>query len=391
MSTYSEILCLIREAETLQQKAQLLTYLANSLSDPRSPRGKASPADRREVALAAIEEAVKLPSILEGAVCYREKSKAFDILSPLMQLVMQGFGNPDDIPTDQREMLKSVVERCDKERFVENAVNECFREGNNRPTAADMERILCMVAPLQDEFHKEMLWQGLVLYRNQVERLPEDAKAVLARYAISEMERYTLACTKGEGSEDMYENLEFISDIVRSLMGDPSMDQSITAHLMVLFMLERPAVSYYALSTLLAAGETVPDEVILPLAKDVEYADRVYHLLGRYGAEERLPMELRDPIYLAKSDLVQWLAYPTELGKRPDEIEFLGQTKKKGEIYHIFRFKSDSENLDEESQNVWLVGWAGSEGGTFSHFDLYKDYDKGTVEKTVKYIRKKIL
>ena len=102
-------------------------------------------------------------------------------------------------------------------------------------------------------------------------------------------------------------------------------------------------------------------------------------------------MELRDPIYLAKSDLVQWLAYPTELGKCPDEIEFLGQTKKKGEIYHIFRFKSDSENLDEESQNVWLVGWAGNEGGTFSHFDLYKDYDKGTVEKTVKYIRKKIL
>ena len=47
--------------------------------------------------------------------------------------------------------------------------------------------------------------------------------------------------------------------------------------------------------------------------------------------------------------------------------------------------------LSEEQKNKWLIGWSSNEGGTFSNFDEYEKFDKGTPEKTVKYIKKKLL
>ncbi|MDE5616332.1 MAG: hypothetical protein K2I78_00925, partial [Clostridia bacterium] len=74
-----------------------------------------------------------------------------------------------------------------------------------------------------------------------------------------------------------------------------------------------------------------------------------------------------------------------------DEIEFLGKSTVKKEDYFIFKYKSDSDNLSDDLKNVWLIGWSGSDGGTFSDFDKLSDYEKKTPEKTVKYITKKLL
>lgn len=57
----------------------------------------------------------------------------------------------------------------------------------------------------------------------------------------------------------------------------------------------------------------------------------------------------------------------------------------------IFRYKSDSDNLSDELQNKWLIGWSGDKGGTFSQFDEYALYEKKTPEKTLKYIKKKLI
>ena len=88
---------------------------------------------------------------------------------------------------------------------------------------------------------------------------------------------------------------------------------------------------------------------------------------------------------------MHWLTYPTELGKAPDEIEYIGKTDVKKESFYIFKFKSDSDTLSEEQKSKWLIGWSSNEGGTFSNFDEYEKFDKGTPEKTVKYIKKKLL
>ena len=138
------------------------------------------------------------------------------------------------------------------------------------------------------------------------------------------------------------------------------------------------------------AEQTIPANIIIALANDIVYADMTYAILKQYGLQSLFPAELSTPEYLAKSDLVHWLTYPTELGKQPDEIEYLGKVKKKEE-YYIFRYISDSDNLGDDLKNQWLIGWSNDEGGTFSNFDLYSDFEQKTIEKTLKNIKKRLL
>ena len=385
MPAFTNIINSIKTAETLRDKSQLLTYLGRALS---ANRKKLSPADRTELGAFALSELEEVPALLNKAECYREKDEIFGIMDSLMNLVMICYDSPAAVPPDRLEMIKRVVERYDRERFLEMAIDEAFK-GN--PDEADMERILCMASPLKDEFHKGQLWQGLIHYKGQVNTLSNDAKAVLARYAVSELTRFAEARREGTFTEEMKDQLEFICDAAGCLMFRAPVHPELVGLIGDLFELKDGDISYYALSTLLSVGEKVSDEVIVTLAKDIIHADLTYSLLERHNMTARFPAELRDPAYLAKSDLVHWLTYPTELGREPDGIELLGVTKKKGETFHVFRFKSDSDNLGDDLKGVWLIGWSGNDGGTFSNFDKYADYEKKTPEKTVKYIRRKLL
>ena len=385
MSAFTNIINSVKAAETLREKSQLLTYLGRALS---ANRKKITPADKGELAAFALSELEEVPALLNKAENYREKDEIFGIMDSLMNLVMICYDSPAAVPPDRLEMIKRVVERYDRERFLEMAIDEAFK-GN--PTEADMERILCMAAPLKDEFQKGQLWHGLLHYKGQVNTLSNDAKAVLAKYAVSELNRFAEAHKEGALTEEMMGNLEFICDAAGCLMFRAPVNPELVGLIGDLFELKDSDISYYALSTLLSVGENAPDEVIVTLAKDLMYADQTYSLLERHSMTDRFPAELRDPAYLAKSDLVHWLTYPTELGREPDEIELLGVTKKKGETFHVFRYKSDSDNLGDDLKGVWLIGWSGNDGGTFSNFDKYADYEKKTPEKTVKYIRRKLL
>ena len=385
MTTYTPILDRVRAAETMHDKSQLLTYLGRALS---ANRKKLSPADRTELGAFTLSELEEVPARLNKMESYREKDEIFGIMDSLMNLVMICYDSPAAMPRDKVEMIQRVIERCNKERFLENAIDEAFK-GN--PTEADMERILCMASPLKDEFHKGQLWQGLIHYKGQVNTLSNDAKTVLARYAVSELNRFAEARREGTFTEEMKDQLEFICDAAGCLMFRAPVNPELVGLIGDLFELKDGDISYYALSTLLSVGEKVSDEVIVTLANDIIHADLTYSLLERHNMTARFPAELRDPVYLAKSDLVHWLTYPTELGREPDEIELLGVTKKKGETFHVFRYKSHSDNLGDDLKGVWLIGWSGNDGGTFSNFDKYADYEKKTPEKTVKYIRRKLL
>ena len=385
MSAFTNIINRAKNAETLHDKSQLLTYLGRGLAPAKK---KMTAADRDEISTFVLSELEVVPTLLNKAECYREKDEIFSLMDALMGLVMVCFDSPAAVPPDRMEMIKRVVERYDRERFLEMAIDEALK-GN--PTEADMERILCMASPLKDEFHKGQLWQGLIHYKGQVNTLSNDAKAVLARYAVSELTRFAEARREGTFTEEMKDQLEFICDAAGCLMFRAPVNSELVSLIGDLFELKDGDISYYALSTLLSVGEKVSDEVIVTLAKDIIHADLTYSLLERHNMTARFPAELRDPAYLAKSDLVHWLTYPTELGREPDEIELLGVTKKKGETFHVFRYKSDSDNLGDDLKGVWLIGWSGNDGGTFSNFDKYADYEKKTPEKTVKYIRRKLL
>ena len=125
----------------------------------------------------------------------------------------------------------------------------------------------------------------------------------------------------------------------------------------------------------------------------MEYACLTYHTLEQHGLASRFPAEYTTEEYLAKSDLVRWLTYPTELGKVPDEIVYIGKIKQffKKEVFHVFKFRSDSDTLDDSQKNKWLIGWSSNEGGTFSNFDEFAPYEGLPTEKALKLIKKNII
>ena len=385
MSAFTNIINSAKNTKTLHDKSQLLAYLGRALP---SSKKKLAAADRNEIGAYVLSELEAIPALLDKAESYREKDEIFGIMDSLIGLVTLCYDSPAAMAPDKVEMIQRVIERCNKERFLENAIDETFK-GN--PNEADMERILCMAAPLKDEFHKGQLWRGLLEYKGTVCRLSAEAKTVLVEYAVSELDRYDEARKAEALTEDMLDSLEFLCDAGQYLLYKMPPNRALTGRLTNLFSLKNPDISYYALSTLLSARCEVPDEVISFLAHNLVMADMTYQLLKKHVMPSRFPVDLRDPVYLAKSDLVHWLTYPTELGKAPDEIEYIGMTEKKGETFRIFRYKSDSDNLGNDLKGVWLIGWSGNDGGTFSNFDKYADYEKKTPEKTVKYIRRKLL
>jgi hypothetical protein len=205
---------------------------------------------------------------------------------------------------------------------------------------------------------------------------------MLGDYIASEVARYLSAPLH----EQAVTNLELIADVAGYLLTEELLKQ-----IYALLPLGHANINYYAVATLLKLGREVPTDVVAKLATNLTYANLTYHALKDHGKESLFPLEYSTEEYLAKSDLVHWLTYPTELGKEPDEIEYLGKVKVKGEHFWIFRFKSDSHTLDDARKNQWLIGWSGDDGGTFSQFDLYAPFEKKTPEKTVKYIKRKLL
>ena len=222
-------------------------------------------------------------------------------------------------------------------------------------------------------------------FGGSLSKLSGEAKARIAAYLAEELRRYLALSLR---TQEHINNLELAADVCKHFA-----NEEILSLLSEVLGFGYGNVNYYAAETLLAAGKELPREAIVSLAKDLGYADLTYRLLGKYGKQALFPEECRTAEYLAKSDMVHWLLYPTELGKAPDEIEYVGKVTYlfKKDVYYVFRFRSDSDTLGEEKKNKWLIGWSSEDGGTFSNFDEYALYEKGTVEATLKNIKKKLI
>ena len=194
--------------------------------------------------------------------------------------------------------------------------------------------MLSLVNQTEDAYHRGMLYAGLVHYRKKLSILSDDAKSLLADHIAAELNRYLAGAPL---SPDSVNNLELIADVSCYFANDA------VFHLLYRVLeLGYNNVNFYLTSTLLALGADVPSEVIASLAQDLEYANLTYGKLKAYGKEQLFPQNCSSPEYLAKSDMVHWLMYPTELGQAPDEIEYIGKITYlfKMEVYHVFRYRS---------------------------------------------------
>ena len=376
MATFTSIIEEIKHRSNFSEKTSFLTGILNSFQNKKV---KITPEDKKELSSFAFAEIKSLIELIPTLKTYQEKDEVFGYEDNLLGIVMLCHSSPAEISETDLNHIRTLTALVDQERFVENAIDNIFK--NNQNDKATVNQLLAAVSPLKDEFQKGQLYQGLLHYQNDIGNLPLDSKLLLADYISSELKRYLDTPL----DDVIVNNLEFACDVSKHFIND-----SILALLNDILKLEKSNVNYYAISTLLDAGQTVPSNVIVSLANDIVYADMTYALLQQHGLTSLFPAELATPEYLAKSDLVHWLTYPTELGKQPDKIEYLGKVKKK-EDYHVFRYTSDSDNLGDDLKGKWLIGWANDEGGTFSNFDLYSDYEQKTLEKTLKVIKKRLL
>ncbi len=376
MAEFSTFINHILETDSYDEKARMLSVIVKFI---KSKKGKIPPEDKTEIVNFAFAQIKKLISAIPAAQTYRQKDEMFSYEDNLLGIVMLCHASAAQIPETNLNDIKTLVELVDKERFIERAIDDIFEKGNN--AKENVERLFCALIPLKDEYQKGQLYNGLLHYQHLISSLPDDSKKLFADYIESQLKNYL----NSELTEEILNSLEIASDVAQHFATD-----AILASLQSLLKIENSNIRYYAVRSLLAAKQEVPEEIIVSLANDIVYADMTYAILKMHGKTDLFPVELANEEYLAKSDLVHWLTYPTELGKEPDQIEYLGKVKKK-EIYHIFRYTSDSDNLGEDLQGKWLIGWSNNEGGTFSNFDLYSNFEQKTVEKTLKVIKRKLL
>ncbi len=376
MATFTSMLQTMKQISNYSEKTQFTTYILRNLE---SKRVRLTSEDKAELSAMAFVEIAAVADVIPTLNTYRKKDTVFEYADQLFGIVTYCFASPADLPADKLDQLKSFRLLMDKERFVENEVDHVFGDGHH--SKYEMEHLVEVLAPVKDEYQRGLLYSGMLHYKDKLADIPEDAKAILTAYMAGEIKR----CLGGEPDREMINSLEVACDVCGYLLND-----ELITLLYEVLKLGHANINYYAVNTLLKAGKRIPDETVASLAADLEYASMTYVLLEQYGQADRFPSECATEEYLAKSTMIRWLVYPTELGQLPDEIEYLGKVKKK-EIYHIFRFKSHSDNLEDARKGVWLIGWASEEGGTFSEFDLYADFEQKTVEKTLKYIKRKLL
>lgn len=376
MSIVTQTIAVIRQTEKYSDKSKFLYLLVENLSTKKS---KLSSADREAFSRFLFEDIDSLLRQIPEAQSYKEKDFLFEYESHLLHAVITCHPSADELSDEQKDRLETLVKLVDKERFLENMINEIFAQRKNDPE--NVSYMLAMTKLTQDEYHKGKLYQGLIHYQRGIFKLPAESRELIGTHIQSEMKRYI----ENPLTTDIENNLELICDVCR-YFGKDRFEELLKQVLWI----GNTAVRFYAVATLLAFNCEIPQSIIHELSTDMEYATLTYALLKRYRKEKLFPAEYAYAEYLAQSDLIRWLTYPTELGKIPDEIEYVGRVRKGGN-YYIFRFRSDSENLEEELRGEWLIGWSGPHGSTFSNFDAYSNYEQESIEKTLKTIKKKLL
>ena len=374
MTQIEQIIAMLYNQESVNVKGQFIGYLTNMAS--QTTIGKK---DRDALNTLLEQELVFLKTAFAGATSYREKNDLIGYANGMMELTLTLYKDPSRVPQSLLGALSQIATIIREVRFLENAVEELF-EGDATPEdVAGLEKTLATVT---DEFQRGLFWSGLLHYAEKLPSFSQDALDAVTALMVKEFARlFTLDMTP-----DVCGAIEVACDAAQYNPREDSI-----ALLYQALTLESSAIRYFATVSLLSLGKEVAPTVIASLATDLEYACLIHEALEQNGKSDLFPDELKSAEYLAKSDLVHWLVYPTELGKKPDEIEYIGTVTVEKIPYYIFRFKSNSDNLDDEAKGKWLIGWSAAEGNTFSEFELYEDYEDSTVEKTLKNIKKKIL
>lgn len=363
-----------------QEKTQFFTFFLNVA---QRNRREFDEEDRSALMRYISELSDTIPRMVPDLPSYRDKDVLFTCADHILHLVMALFPSAADADPTLVQKLTALSEMVTRLRTVETALDSVMEK--DTVTAQDINRILYWVRQSSDEYQRGRLSAGLIHYAADLEKLTPEAKEVLQEFLSAEFHRWL---NTENPDRDILENLELTADAVRYFPSDSMVDGLRQA-----IKIENNTIRYFTLESLIYMKQPVSAEVIHSLAADPVHANNTYNLLVQEGMAHLYPEEYTQEEYQAKSALIHWLTYPTELNQAPDETEYLGSVKflLQRHPYHIFKFRSGSPNLSEDAKNQWLIGWSSRSGNTFSNFDKLSDYQMDTLEKTLKNIKKKLI
>lgn len=129
----------------------------------------------------------------------------------------------------------------------------------------------------------------------------------------------------------------------------------------------------------------IDEKEIVDILEKEEHMYNFLSILERAGDTESIKRCNQESI--AKSLMIDWLKYPTELGKAPEEIEKIGKLEIDGISYYIYKFRDS-----RFAEKGWMIGIAGgfennkmptirNTGNTFSKFEeMREDYENQAKE-----------
>ena len=160
-------------------------------------------------------------------------------------------------------------------------------------------------------------------------------------------------------AEEIPGSLELLLDVAGYFNNETLLDLTERA-----LILGNKMARVFAVITLLKNDRAAPQECFEPLAEDMATAYKFLRLLERADRVDLFPEKYANQEHIAKSHLCDWLAYPTELGAMPDEIECI-QTMHYNfgddetpdiHVFYVYKFRSSSEKFREKG---WMVGLCG--------------------------------
>jgi hypothetical protein len=144
-----------------------------------------------------------------------------------------------------------------------------------------------------------------------------------------------------------------------------------------------PRLKHFALISLIRLGNPVDKKDVEDVARYAEMRNWLYNEFKRLGKSSLFPKEFQTQKSFAEADMVNWLVYPTELGRVPDEIELMKVVAVDTGLpdgvydYYLFRFRTREPHW--AAKDGWIAGVSGpylrkdqpttkSLGDTFSTF-----------------------
>lgn len=185
--------------------------------------------------------------------------------------------------------------------------------------------------------------------------------------------------------DDEYQIARYKSGIIADLLGYINAENTIT-ELQNYLKLNDNKLVMFATVSLLRLDFNPGGQLFERLAADTECRKWFYNQLEEIHKEGLFPQEYKTQTAFAESDMVNWLLYPTELGRMPDSIELMqvvevDTNSVDGVVdFYLYRFKSDHESFKDYG---WMAGISGyfpkkeqpltqGYGYTFSSFEKWE-------------------